>query len=274
MKIFTRSVFLTTLLFASFALITYSFAMEGNGNGGGQGMGNGMGNGNGGGNDVGMETHQDIDIEISADEPLSDFEHEALNHMSEEEYLALDVYTKLYELWGSNPFANISQSEAKHVAKVEELLTAYNLPNFSDHIPGVYENEELQKLYDDLIAKGSLSEVDAFIVGATIEDVDIYDLEEFLKEVENESVKAVFDWLVMGSENHMRAFNKQLEKNGVTYTAEYITPERLEEVLSGENPHHTGEEEMEAGENFEQEETESQKEKKGFWESFLGFFGF
>jgi hypothetical protein len=116
------------------------------------------------------------------------------------------------------------------------LIEKYNLddPIISDEI-GLFTNQELGELYKDLINKGNQSLQSALEVGATIEDLDIYDLEKAMEETSNEDIVKVYTNLRNGSENHMRAFVKQLESNGGTYEAQYISSERLMEILSGEN---------------------------------------
>ncbi|MFA6783504.1 MAG: DUF2202 domain-containing protein, partial [Sphaerochaeta sp.] len=68
---------------------------------------------------------------------------------------------------------------------------------------------------------------DAYRVGAIIEDLDIYDLENFLSLTDDAAEKAVYSNLLRGSENHMRSFLKQLIRYGQSYEAQYITSERL-----------------------------------------------
>ena len=100
---------------------------------------------------------------------------------------------------------------------------------------GVFSDDTLQKLYDDLVTKGSKSLLDAIEVGMTIEDLDIYDLEREIAATNNTDIVTVYSNLRDGSENHMRAFYKQLEKNGGSYDAQYITDERMTEILAGSN---------------------------------------
>ena len=168
--------------------------------------------------------------------PISEEDKDTLIYMREEEKLARDVYLILYEKWGANIFNNISKSEQRHMDMVKVLLDKYNLtdPITNDSI-GVFTDENLQKLYNDLVAQGSDSLVDALRVGATIEDVDIYDLENAMSETENADIIEVYTKLRNGSENHMRAFHRELQANGVGYEAQYISSDRLEEILAGEN---------------------------------------
>lgn len=168
-------------------------------------------------------------------QPISSFEKEALEKMGEEEFLARDVYLALYEKWDLQIFSNISKSEQKHADKIIELTNAYGLSNFSNHEAGVFEDSELQSLYNNLIEKGLTSEGEALKVGATIEDLDIYDLELFLENIQNKDIRKVFENLNRGSRNHMRAFISQLEKRNSAYQPVYITEERFLDIINGEH---------------------------------------
>lgn len=131
---------------------------------------------------------------------LDDAERAAIVYMREEEKLAYDVYQELYRLWGSGVFANISAAELTHMASVELLLSRYGIPDpAADTTAGEFVDPALQALYDELVAKGSLSLVDAFTVGATIEGLDIADLQQ--RESAQPDIALVFDNLELGSRN-------------------------------------------------------------------------
>ncbi|CAB48959.1 DUF2202 domain-containing protein [Pyrococcus abyssi] len=158
--------------------------------------------------------------QVSYYAPLSDEEANSLLYMIEEEKLARDVYLKLYNETGLIIFDRIAQSEQRHMDAVLMLIEKYNLtaPDTLNEI-GVFENEELQNLYNELVEMGSQSVVDALKVGALIEEIDIKDLEEWLSKVDNEDIKVVFENLMDGSKNHLRAFTKVLADNyGIEYT--------------------------------------------------------
>jgi len=166
-------------------------------------------------------------------QPLDTSEKEALVYMREEEKLARDVYLALYNKWNFMVFNNIARSEQRHTDAVALLLKKYGLedPVKSDSM-GVFTNPELSKLYRELVAKGQKSLKDALIVGATIEDLDIYDLDKRLAVSDNEDVKCVFQNLRRGSENHMRAFIRQLQANGGTYKPQYISEKEFNTILN------------------------------------------
>lgn len=175
------------------------------------------------------EDHPEVAALPSQD--LTEAEVEALLFMREEEKLARDVYVALGEIWGLQVFDNISQSETSHMDAVLELLDRYGLEDPARE-PGVFTNPDLQALYDELMALGSQSLADALIVGATIEDVDIVDLQVRIAETDNEDIQLVFGNLLKGSENHLRAFTRQLERNGVDYQPQYLTQEEYEGIVA------------------------------------------
>jgi len=168
--------------------------------------------------------------------PLSEEEIEGLLYMVEEEKLARDVYLTLYNETGLMIFRNIAFSEGSHMDAVLNLIEKYNLtaPEALNQV-GVFQNEELQALYDQLVEMGSGSIVDALKVGALIEETDIKDLEDWIAKTDNEDIKAVYINLMKGSENHLRAFVGQLERLGVDYTAQVLPQERVDEILGSES---------------------------------------
>lgn len=163
---------------------------------------------------------------------LSEDEKNGLLLMREEEKLARDVYKALYEKWDQNIFSNISKSEETHTNTIKNLLEKYNLedPMKNDNF-GVFENSTLQSLYNDLVAKGSTSLVDGLKVGATVEDLDIKDLQDLLAKTDNEDIQTAYQNLIKGSRNHLRSFVSTLNKNGETYTPQYISQADFEQII-------------------------------------------
>lgn len=163
---------------------------------------------------------------------VNDTEKAALSYMREEEKLAHDVYRTLYQKWNLRVFNNISNSESRHTAAVQSLLNKYQLTDpVQDDGIGIFANTELSGLYGTLVAQGEKSLKDALLVGCTIEDLDIADLNERIKETDNDDIRCVFENLKKGSENHMRAFMNQLKQNGGAYQAQYISQQELDAIL-------------------------------------------
>jgi hypothetical protein len=148
------------------------------------------------------------------------------------------VYNHLYGQWGSRVFMNISSSEQSHMDAVLMLLQKYGIEDpVGSNGPGVFQNAELQKIYNQLVALGQKSSLDAFKAGATIEDLDIYDLKRISKQVDNQDILLVYGNLERGSRNHMRAFTRNMEKFSSSYTPQYITREEYDAIINSEMEH-------------------------------------
>lgn len=159
------------------------------------------------------------------EEDLSVEEIAGLLYMREEEKLAHDVYVALFNVWGAQVFANIAESETEHTEAIRQLILSHGLPDpAATTAPGVFVNPDLQALYDKLVAMGQTSLNDALAVGCLIEEKDIQDINEKKALVEDEpDIVQVYDHLLCGSRNHLRAFNSNLLQQGVTYVPQVLT---------------------------------------------------
>lgn len=161
---------------------------------------------------------------------LTRAEVDGLLFMIEEEKLAADVYSALDEKWDMRVFENIGRAELTHQAAVKRLLDRYSLPD-PRMGEGEFANETLQDLYNDLLAKGSTSVSDALMAGAAIEEIDILDLEEYMAQTDKEDILLVYANLLRGSENHLRAFVNNLERQRVEYTPQYLSEEEYRSIM-------------------------------------------
>ncbi len=166
---------------------------------------------------------------------LSKEEKEDLVFMYEEEKLAFDVYTTLSDKYAIPVFKNISKSEAYHMSMVLDLIKKYDLKDPSGKAKGDFKNKDIQKLYNDLTKKGAKSLIDALEVGATIEDVDIYDLERINSKTKNKDLNKLYKLLICGSENHMRAFTGHLKFRKASYTPQFLSQERFNSIINGKH---------------------------------------
>ena len=163
---------------------------------------------------------------------LTESELASLLKMKEEEKLARDVYTVLAQKWGSQVFTNISTAENNHLNAIVLLLSNYGSTETSIGETGIFADAAVQTLYNDLVAKASVSIDEAYKTGALIEEMDIKDLTEALSSTTNENVTLVFENLLKGSRNHLRAFNRQLTTLGIVYTPVYISQADYDLIVS------------------------------------------
>ncbi|MBS3806158.1 MAG: DUF2202 domain-containing protein [Bacteroidales bacterium] len=165
---------------------------------------------------------------------LTESEKEGLKLMREEEKLARDVYEQLSYQHDLPIFGNISNSEATHFEAVGKLLDYFAIEDPAMEEAGSFNNSELQSLYDSLVTKGNESLIAALEVGATVEEIDILDLGSLIQETGNEDIVMVYENLLRGSRNHLRAFNRLLERNGVDYSPAYLDEESFDAIVSSE----------------------------------------
>jgi hypothetical protein len=153
--------------------------------GNGQGMGGGTGSG---------RPCVDLDTILAQfpNQELSQEEIDNLLHMRGEEKLARDVYLTLSETWQLPVFGNIASSEQRHCNAVKALLSKYNLDDpYVDDTVGVFVDATFTDLYNELVATGRTSLIDALTVGAIIEDLDLVDLENALAQTDNLDIQFV-----------------------------------------------------------------------------------
>ncbi|NPA27565.1 MAG: DUF2202 domain-containing protein [Epsilonproteobacteria bacterium] len=165
-----------------------------------------------------------------------------LAFMGNEERLAYDLYTYLYNyhLTNSNTeirqLSNIAnQSETTHIKVVRDLVNKYEIepdeltiigePVASrttpqDELPaGKYDVEHVQELYDALEDKGKQSVRDALEVGCMVEVTDINDLNPKIDAANASGAKDLveaFEFLRAGSYNHYWAFDRGLKSLGIS----------------------------------------------------------
>lgn len=174
-------------------------------------------------------------LEGVEESPLSPAEREGILYMREEEKLARDVYNYLYETWNLPIFRNIARSEQTHMDTAAFILDRYGVPDpVANDVPGVFENPDLQALYDDLTAAGEESLAAALAVGAEIEDLDIYDLGRQLDVTDNDDLRIVYINLEKGSRNHLRSFYAQILRQGSTYTARHIDADYFNRIIDSD----------------------------------------
>ncbi len=174
----------------------------------------------------------DTDEISDVDDTLSKQEMEDLQFLKEEEKLARDVYLFSYDLYGQKIFSNISNSEQSHMNSVLVIMEKYGIADLSLTERGKFSNGILQDLYTDLVNIASRSIEEALYVGATIEDLDINDLNTFIKNTNHLDVEVMFNKLNCGSRNHLRAYTNNLQRLDMSYEPQFISEEEYNTILN------------------------------------------
>jgi hypothetical protein len=76
--------------------------------------------------------------------------------------------------------------------------------------PGLFQDPDLLDLYDELVAKGETSILDAIEVGILIEETDIENIENLLGQTDKNDIIQIYTNLLDGSYRHLEAFESHL----------------------------------------------------------------
>lgn len=177
--------------------------------------------------------------------------------MREEEKLARDVYITLGLRFPElQIFGEIDDSEQRHTCAVCDMLKKYGIedPNTNDNV-GVYTGDlygpYFKQKYAELVERGSRSPLDALYVGAYIEELDMIDINYCPEEViklnnrirsssdcgkfytDNPDVQRLYTSLLEGSESHLRAFVRNVERRigEGAYQAQVLSQAQVDEIL-------------------------------------------
>jgi len=180
-------------------------------------------------------SNDENDVVTQSTTQLTQQEIDDLLFLREEEKLARDVYLFSYDKYAETIFNSISQSEQQHMNSVLTLLNTYEIADPASSERGVFTNQDLQGLYNDLITQSDISLLEALRVGAIIEDLDLNDIHEDESNTTRADIINVYEKLSCGSRNHLRSYTSQLILNGESYVPQFISLTEFTEIISGES---------------------------------------
>lgn len=122
-----------------------------------------------------------------------------LTYAVQDEYLALGEYVSIMEVYGVQaPYSNISEAERSHLAMLQTLYQTYSLTFPTDPYP------------IDSLPPSNLLAAARLGVEAEIDNIAMY--ERFLSYNLPEDVATVFEILLKGSNQHLKAFEQQTKR--------------------------------------------------------------
>lgn len=126
-----------------------------------------------------------------------------LTYALEDEYMAQAEYNAILNTYGADaPFSNIVRAEGTHIALLTTLFDTYDLT--------MPENDAATK------ATVPATVEEAYATGITAENANIAMYEVFLAQTTlPEDVRSVFTVLQNASKNHLTAFTRNAENNGM-----------------------------------------------------------
>jgi hypothetical protein len=161
---------------------------------------------------------------------LSSREKDGLIFIWQEEKAARDLYASLYEKNNLSIFLNLITSEQSHMDQARAVIEKYGLP-LPENEPGIFQNQTMQQMYDELLAEGLQSDQDALQVAAAFEEISIMDLEKELAAAQAEDIRTVYQGLLAGSRKHLRSYVSDLADQGIQYDPRYLDRGEFEETV-------------------------------------------
>lgn len=155
-----------------------------------------------------------------------------LIRLYEEEILAHDLYVALGKVHPDiMPLRNIPRSELMHREAMASVLKDDGI-SIPKPPPGRrFVTAGLDETFASWLAEGIESETDACRVGVRLEDHDIADLRK--ARADFPAHKKVLAQLEAASNNHLRAFHRNLTARGGDYQAEALPTADIQTILEG-----------------------------------------
>lgn len=125
---------------------------------------------------------------------------EMLTYAIQDEYLAQAEYAAIMEEYGQvSPFNNIIKAEESHISSLVILFDDYEFA-----VP-------INDASDRVVLPDALEDSYGIGVEAEIQNIAMY--EKFLEQDLPDDVRVVFEELLAGSENHLKAFENKANSN-------------------------------------------------------------
>ena len=173
---------------------------------------------------------------LNAQPVITERDKNTLVYFREEEKLAADAYYYFYEQWANKIFQSVTASEDKHEGRIKDLLDYYGIDDpVKGYERGKFSNDSLKAFYIHLIFFGGQSLLHSYIAGVEIEERAFYDLDNAVKETENEGIIDIYKTHKIASEGYMRLFAGKLKDNSIIYKPKYLTEDSYNKIIKGES---------------------------------------
>lgn len=147
-------------------------------------------------------------------------EHGPILYTLQETKVVRDVYVALDAQWNNPLFKQLLITEKDHVDYLAKLVNLYglNLPTaIMEDEPGVFNDESLEKMYASMVATGRTSEIEAYQIGAKLEETLILEMTKIMNKTDVIKVFLAYQRVVKTSQYHLRLLVTKLRDLGVEY---------------------------------------------------------
>lgn len=174
-------------------------------------------------------------VEYPAEE-LNAEETSKLLYLRSVEKMAYDIYVSLADRWQLPMLFKMKQGESIHQAFITTLLAKYQLadPYATHSTRGVYQEQDLDKLFSQLLPQSLQSFSKTLAVIATIEEFEIHKLQEALATTDSQDVKFLYQNLLKDARNHLRTSINTLRNKDQTYnySPQYLTTDEFNQIVN------------------------------------------
>lgn len=168
----------------------------------------------------------------AAAKALTAREIEGILFIREEEKVARDLYQAYYDEFNLTVFSDLARSEQSHMDSIKIAVDKYGLEDPVIEEQGVFTNQTLKQMYDQLLASGKQSEEDALKASAAFEEISIIDLEKELSVTQAEDVRLIYEGLLAGSRKHLRSYVRDLQEMGISYIPRHLNSGEYNETVT------------------------------------------
>jgi len=166
-------------------------------------------------------------------QPVSPEERQGLIQMRQEIKLVRDVSLALYNRWQLPVFLNNANAWQAQMDNTKALMDKYHIADpMVDNTPGIFADPHYMELYNTMVAKGMTSLENAFSAGANMEDRVIYTMNNMMALTDNADMMVVYQYMMAGSQGHMKTFVGMMEGQGIPYNPQYISHDQMEQIMS------------------------------------------
>lgn len=164
-------------------------------------------------------------------------ERQNLENTRQFEKLARDILSNFYHKYDLEIFGDIADSEQTHMDAMKVLLDRYEIEDpIDEDTPGIFSEETLNDLYQDLLDESGPELWEPLAIGAFLEEMSIHYLEESMDENDNEDIEVIYTAMRNASINHFRALVIETEEESDdVYTPQYLSEEEFDEIMNRED---------------------------------------
>lgn len=161
----------------------------------------------------------------------SDFNEKLLLKLYQEEKMSHDLLGEYYDRWQLEVFNSVKERDKKHVWCMDMVINRYGYTNNQPQETGKFTDKKLQKIYNELTVKGSISDLSALEAAAYIKERSISKLRERIQMQSDPYIIMIIYLIEKAAQKQFRAFVESLKISGSDYTPVLLTEDEYNNII-------------------------------------------